>query len=208
MVRFSIKKIRIREIYASISEWTTMILIASVQIHLLFKMAKNPSFSNVYIAQILVLLLISLLLFGYYLSHKTNLAKIKERLTSTATIKFIVINDVLIVVFTLLGAIAIYFAKRWIELPPILLASAITLLSSFLINTGNHEMLKNYDFAFYAGIFVGLTSNFSHALTPILMAALLSGILFILSKNLLVGVGGRLGSFAFVAIWITSLCFF
>lgn len=207
MDRFFRKELQIKEIYASISEWVTMILIASVQLHFLYQIVQNGALYSEQTLKFTLSTVALLLIVGYYFTHKASLAKIRIRLQHTTTIQFLAINDLLLITSTLIGTFAIHYAKLWVNLPPIIIGSFITIIASMALNFRGKEILKSCDFAFYAGIFTGLTANFNDSISHLAIASLFTGVLYILSKNLLVGIGGRLGSFAFVAIWLTTLIF-
>lgn len=197
------KEIRIKELYASISEWLTMILIGSIQLHFVYLAYQHNSLNNKLIANTFISIAFFLVV-GYYFTHKKSLTKIRIRLQYNTNIKFIALNDFFLILSTICGSFAIHVSKQWIELPPIIIATAITIFATLLLSFTEKEILKSCDFAFYAGIFTGLTANFNGSFFFLFTASVLTGVLYILSKNLLVGVGGRLGSFTFVAIWLTT----
>lgn len=157
---------------------------------------------------VILLILICLLCVGYYDIHKKNDIKIASRLEHHTLHQEIhlEVNDFVSILAATLGAAITHFAISYSELPHILVASGTALIVSSVINFIKNDWFKNFEFAFYTGVFVGTTSkewaNNTH--WPILIGGCMAGSLFVLSKNTLIGVGGRLGSFAFVAVWVIN----
>ncbi|MBP8851096.1 MAG: hypothetical protein KBG80_11140 [Breznakibacter sp.] len=208
MERYLQKELKIKEIYASIAEWLTMLLIGSIQLHFIYLVSQTNSITNSQLATIGLTSLALLLMVGYYFTHKRSLTKIRIRIQYNRSIKFIALNDLLLIMATMSGTLSIFYLKQWVHLPPIIVATFVATIVTLLLQIKELEILHGCDFAFYAGIFTGLTSNLNNSPFFIVLASLLTAVLYILSKNLLVGVGGRLGSFAFVAIWLTTLIAF
>lgn len=105
------------------------------------------------------------------------------------------------------GAISSYYLNQKIGLGPVLGASIVGVLASFLPNI---KPKSNY-FAqlptpIYCGAFIGMSStNVATDFTFIMVASFFTAVLLIVSKSILKGVGGKLGTLAFMGVVITYL---
>jgi hypothetical protein len=80
-------------------------------------------------------------------------------------------------------------------------AGIIGTLASFLPSINKESLFKTATSCFYCGVFVGMSSV---AIIPSIVLVIAAGILaacFYVIKNLFVGMGGKLGSIAFV-VWL------
>lgn len=107
-----------------------------------------------------------------------------------------------------IGAIVCYLLNIYTDLGSVLSAGIIGTLASFLpsINNKQSDYLRKVPDAIYCGVFVGMSSiEITPSIRLIIAAGILSGIFFILSKNLFVGIGGKLGSIAFGGVVLINL---
>lgn len=106
-------------------------------------------------------------------------------------------NSVKIFFAVVFGAIITYTLKVNVGLGAVVAASLIALISSLTIPT--------YGVPIYCGAFVGMTSSrllINHA--ELAFAAVVAGILFLLTDRVFNGVGGKLGTIAFTGTLITG----
>ena len=158
------------------------------------------------LALIISSLMILLMAIGYYAIHKRDDIKVAYRLshhTIHQTIDF-TLNDLVILASCTTGTLVVFFIIRLTELPSILVLTGLTLFVSLIKRFIKCKFFIYSDFAFYAGAFVGSTHMVIGSMNYdyIGFAGLLAGILYVLSKNVLIGVGGRLGSFAFISVYV------
>ncbi|MCC5895520.1 MAG: hypothetical protein JJU16_08690 [Alkalibacterium sp.] len=98
------------------------------------------------------------------------------------------------------GTYVTFYLNHSIGLGGVLASSAVGLLAVWTF--------KPYAAAIYCGSFIGMACSliFSNPLS-LLVASLISGILYVLSLHLFVGFGGKLGFMAFCGTFLTSLIF-
>lgn len=167
-------------------------------------------FLSIQLVDVNLLIISSLIFFlfvGYYAIHKRDDVKLAYRLSHHSIHKtiYFTLNDLVILISCTVGALATFFAINISEFPAVLVLSGLTLMVSIIKRFIKSQLFIYSDFAFYAGAFVGgSTQDIAGAMDYgfIGFAGLLTGILYVLSKNVLVGVGGRLGSFAFISVYI------
>lgn len=118
--------------------------------------------------------------------------------------------DLLLVLFTSLGAAVTYWLNIELNLGAVLSAGITGLLSSFLpyINRKS-DILRELPVAIYCGSFAGMTAPFiAKGYSFIILAGLFSGLLLIFSKETLQGYGGKLGTIAFGGVLLMSVIAF
>lgn len=149
-----------------------------------------------------------LLIAGYYAIHKSSDVKVEYRAQHHTLHNelSLVPNDFILILSSIVGAILTHIALISLELPAVLLASGIALFVGSLLHLIKSDLFKGSDFAFYAGVFVGCTNLTwsTENLWFIALGGLVVGFLFVFSKNILIGVGGRLGTFAFLSVWLVD----
>ena len=97
----------------------------------------------------------------------------------------------------LLGTIVTYSLQYFLDLNPILSASIVGLCGAF----ADKKLSKVISVPLYCGAFVGMTNPENHFTFPLIFTfGLIAGIVYYLSKNFYTGVGGKLGTIAFVAV--------
>ncbi|MCH4823853.1 hypothetical protein ML462_11790 [Gramella lutea] len=115
--------------------------------------------------------------------------------------------DVILILFTGLGAVVTYAFNIEAGLG-VVLSAGITGLASSLLPYLNRrsEILRELPVAMYCGAFAGMTSPLiANGYAFILAAGLFSGILLIFTKTTLQGFGGKLGTIAFGGVALVSL---
>lgn len=115
--------------------------------------------------------------------------------------------DVILVLFTSLGAVMTYGLNIETGLG-VVLSAGITGLASSLLPYLNRrsEILRELPVAMYCGAFAGMTSPLiAQGYTFILASGLFTGLLLILTKTTLQGFGGKLGTIAFGGVSLVSL---
>ena len=118
--------------------------------------------------------------------------------------------DLLIIVFTALGAVVTYWLNISTEIGVVLAAGITGLISSFLpLINRRSEILRELPVAIYCGAFAGMTSPLvANGYNFILATGILSGIILVSTKSTLHGYGGKLGTIAFGGVALISLILF
>ncbi len=105
------------------------------------------------------------------------------------------------------GGLLCYQLHTSTDLSNVVSSALVGLGASFLptINSKS-DYLKKLPAAIYCGTFIGMTSMaVQSSMLMILVAGLVSGVLYILGKNIFVGVGGKLGTIAFVGVVVLAV---
>ncbi|MFV8224330.1 hypothetical protein [Christiangramia aquimixticola] len=109
------------------------------------------------------------------------------------------------ILFCIAGGVLTYFLQIKYNLSAVLAAALIGLAGSFIPDLDrNRDFLKKLSPAVYCGAFVGMTSSYFASYTFVILAATVAGVLLIMSKNTLLGMGGKLGSVAFGGVVLVS----
>ena len=105
------------------------------------------------------------------------------------------------------GAIISYYFNQIFGLGPVMGAALAGTLASFIPNINkNSSYLPHLPAAIYCGAFVGMSSSqVAHGFSFILTAGVFTAIFLVISKSLLNGVGGKLGTLAFLGVALTYL---
>jgi hypothetical protein len=119
------------------------------------------------------------------------------------------LEDVFIILYVNLGAIAAYALNLHVGLGPVIAAGLTGTIASYipliLKKNKNIFLLKEIPAAVYCGSFVGMTApNVAPGLSFIIFAGFIAGVLLIISKNIFNGFGGKLGTVAFGGVALTS----
>lgn len=99
-------------------------------------------------------------------------------------------------VFAFLGVILTYFISHQLTISPVISSSAVGLMGFLLI--------KKYSVAIYCGSFAGMVSSLMFGYAEVGLIALICGFLFILSKPIYKGIGGKLGATAFISTMLVA----
>ena len=110
-----------------------------------------------------------------------------------------------IAIWVPIGAACSYYLNHRIGLGPVLAAAIVGSIASFAPNL---KPLSTYYLgiptACYCGAFIGMSSTrVASSFAFVLTASLFTAILLIISKSLLKGVGGKLGTLAFLGVALT-----
>jgi len=98
-------------------------------------------------------------------------------------------TDLLDYLFALIASVMTYLFAMLNFVSPVLASASIGLLGSLL--------LKKHDKAIFAGSFLGMAEAAVFGVGGFLVAALIMSLVFVLTKTLFQGVGGKLGTVAF-----------
>jgi hypothetical protein len=119
-----------------------------------------------------------------------------------------ILEDVFIILYVSLGAIAAYALNLYVGLGPVIAAALTGTIASYIpliLKNKNVFLLKEIPAAVYCGSFVGMTApNVAPGLSFIIFAGFIAGVLLIISKNIFNGFGGKLGTVAFGGVALTS----
>ncbi len=104
----------------------------------------------------------------------------------------------------IIGAVATYYIGLELGLGKVVSAGLVGSLGALipiLTHNKRHEELSG---AIYCGAFVGMSSSLIlDNLFLVSVAGLLSGIVYVASKNVLNGIGGKMGTIAFISVATT-----
>lgn len=108
-----------------------------------------------------------------------------------------------------IAAIITYVLNNHFELGGVFSAGIVGTIGSYLTNIKpRSEYLKQMAGPIYCGAFIGMTSlNFEYVYLMIITAGIFTAILFFATKSLFVGVGGKLGTLAFIGVLLSMLLF-
>lgn len=112
-----------------------------------------------------------------------------------------------VVVWVPFGAMCCYLLNSKTGLGSVISAGIIGTLASFLPNVNKHSnYFKKIPPAIYCGVFVGMSSSaVSPSIAYVVTASIIAGLFLLLSKNLFTGFGGKLGTMAFMGVFIVYL---
>lgn len=116
-------------------------------------------------------------------------------------------EKVSVVIWVPIGALICYSLNVYGDLGSVLAAGITGTTASFIpaINKKS-DYLEKLPAAIYCGAFVGMSSvEISPSVGFIVTAGVLTGVFFMLSKNLFLGIGGKLGSIAFLGVVVIYL---
>ncbi len=102
-------------------------------------------------------------------------------------------------ILTAIGVVLTYLMARQLDLSAVVASSFIGLLGFFL--------LKKYSVAIYCGSFAGMVSSFLFGYGEVAMIALTCGLLFMVLKPVFKGMGGKLGTTAFMSTILVATIF-
>ncbi len=105
------------------------------------------------------------------------------------------------------GAVCSYYLNEEVGLGPVLGAAITGTLASFVPEWKRSSVyLKQLPAALYCGAFVGMSSaRVANGFLFIVTAGIVTAVLLVVSKSLLNGIGGRLGTLAFAGVALTYL---
>lgn len=108
-------------------------------------------------------------------------------------------------IFVPVGALSSYFINHELGLGPVLGASIVGLLASFIPNFNKQSIyLQGLPTAIYCGAFIGMSHlKIADGYAFVLTASFFTGIFLMVSKSILQGVGGKLGALAFLGVVVT-----
>lgn len=104
-----------------------------------------------------------------------------------------------LLLFFILGSFLTFLTTKFFSVHPVLSSSLIGLLFSFLISRKMEE--KGALLALYSGTFIGMSSAARVSnLMFLFLASVFALVLFKLSKRHFNGIGGKLGTIAFISV--------
>lgn len=112
-----------------------------------------------------------------------------------------------VVIWAPVGALFCHLLHTYTDFGTVLSAGFVGTLSSFIpLLNKKSTYLKQLPTSIYCGVFVGMSSA---AVTPslgfVVTAGILAGLFLLLSKNLFVGIGGKLGTMALLGVLVIYL---
>ncbi|WP_413532086.1 hypothetical protein [Empedobacter brevis] len=108
-----------------------------------------------------------------------------------------------------IAALVTYLINNQLGLGGVFSVGIIGTLGSFLTKLNSRsEYLKQIEAPIYCGAFIGMTSlDFKYAYWMIITAGVFTALLFFATKSLFVGLGGKLGTLAFIGVLLSMLLF-
>ncbi|UIR56932.1 hypothetical protein LZQ00_03735 [Sphingobacterium sp. SRCM116780] len=174
--------------------YTSILLLFVIQLLFLFAIFKENSSSIV--LPFFIVLISFLLLFSFFRSpiHHNKLA----------------FEKVYIAVWVPIGAVSSYLLNHHLGLGAVFSASLVGLMGALIPYLNKKSTyLSHLPAAIYCGSFIGMSSTkVAHDIYFIIAASICTAVLLIISKSLLNGVGGKLGTLAFAGVAITYLILF
>ncbi len=122
-------------------------------------------------------------------------------------------EKVVVVIWVPIGAVLCYHVNIHLNLGPVIAAGIIGTAASFIPSFNNSSTyLKQLPVPIYCGTFVGMSSVLIiPSLSFVIITGILAALFLMLSKNLFLGIGGKLGTIAFASVvfitflnWITA----
>ncbi|WP_218157963.1 hypothetical protein [Pustulibacterium marinum] len=119
-------------------------------------------------------------------------------------------EDITVAVWVPVGAVLTFCLNSYLHLGAVIAAGLVGVVASLVPLLSNRSLyLKQLPVALYCGAFVGMSSDMvATSLGFVLVAGLVTAVFLVLSKSLLTGVGGKLGTMAFGGVAITSFIYF
>lgn len=183
-----------------------VLIVSLFLIQLAFVLTLNLTFAKQH--PLFIFILVMALVSGHFTIFYRDIAKMQERLENGLKVQYFTLNhtDIFPILSASLGALISYAVYHLDFIVAGMLISVVVFLFSTLIKRMPYA-LHNLDFSFYAGVFVGGSPLFRHEYISfwwVIAGGALAGFLFVIFKNSIIGVGGRLGTFAFLATFILS----
>ncbi len=100
------------------------------------------------------------------------------------------------ILFVVLGAIATFYLAK---------AGMSAVLASSLIGIAGSWVFKRYEIEIFTGSFVGMSSVIFFTAGGVVFASLIAAVAYLMGKNVFVGIGGKLGSSAFIGTVFVAL---
>lgn len=162
--------------------------------------------SSVFFVLLVSMFLLSLL----FASYQTGILWI--------TIFFVILSTS--VIFSSIKILSVQaFVVEWKEYPKAILAVVIGALATFflakngmsavlassLVGIVGSLLIKRYEIEIFTGSFVGMCSVLLFTYSGIIFASLIASIVYLMGKNIFVGIGGKLGSSAFIGTLLVAL---
>ncbi|MBU2996414.1 hypothetical protein KO500_08205 [Cellulophaga baltica] len=170
---------------------TLIVLLTQVTILILIANSNYESDSFIAILSILIITIIVLVAHKYLDLHHNDHSH--EKLS--------------VVIWAPIGALLCFFINVYTDLGFVIAAGIVGTLASLIPLINNQSIyLQKIPVAIYCGVFVGMSSQ---QITPsfsfVLMAGILAGAFLSFSKNIFIGIGGKLGTMAFLGVLIVYL---
>lgn len=178
----------------NVIRYTSLLLLFVIQ--LLFLLAIFKENNSTFALSFFIVLISFLLLFSFFKAPIHH-----NRLT---------FEKIYVAIWVPIGAVSCYLINQQFGLGAVLSASLVGLagaLIPYLNKKSNY--LSHLPPAIYCGAFVGMSNTkIAHDIYFILAASICTAVLLIISKSLLNGIGGKLGTLAFAGVAITYLVLF
>lgn len=107
-----------------------------------------------------------------------------------------------------LAAVLTYYVSDALHVGPVIASAGIGFIASYFNRIFRSDFLKSLPAPIYCGTFVGMCSSFlTEDYFFIAYAGLVAGLIYIITRDALDGIGGKLGSIAFGGVVIVSFIF-
>ena len=172
----------------SAREFTSFLILAAVQV---FFLAAAMAFST-HTGFVVVLLFISTALLPY--AYTVIWKKTKHDPPQ-------VINSYFALVVTMFGALAAYFLNIELGLGSVLAAAIVGSVGALALDPMAKDRFHSLAIPLYCGAYVGMSSSVVlGGFLEVVLAGFFTGSLFALAKNVMPGVGGKLGTMSMIGV--------
>ena len=112
-----------------------------------------------------------------------------------------IINSYFALLVTILGAIATYFLNIELGLGPVIAAALVGSMGALTLDWMVKDRFNSLAVPLYCGAYIGMSSAVVlNGYYGVLLAGVFAGSIFVLAKNVMPGVGGKLGTMAFIGV--------
>ena len=163
-------------------------------IHLTFLVVVFWGNSNNLGVQLLMISSLVLLIFGYANASKLE---VKHSKLETVVQPFVVA----------LAGLLTYYLSVDVQLGPVIASAGVGFVASYFV-LFKSPFLKSLPVPIYCGTFVGMSSNWLVAdYFFVMYPGLVAGLIYVLTRDAMHGIGGKLGTIAFGGVVVVSLIF-
>jgi len=157
----------------------------------IFESLRNEGFGLI---SLLIFLLTGLLIFEGYKEIKNKISSGKYTKGDESERWFIKLADFFAVV---VGAVVTFYLNNHVGLGAVVAAGIVGILG--------YVVAPKYEVPIYCGSFVGMSSASVYDFDHLLIASVLAGIIFVITKRIFKGVGGKLGTVALIGGVLTAV---
>lgn len=106
-----------------------------------------------------------------------------------------------------IGTIAVWALRKYLTIDSVMATALVGMTAGALPLASNNKYMAQIPAAIYCGAFIAMT-NIHNELWFLILAASFTFLAFILAKTIMNGIGGKLGTLAFVGVVMAYLVFY